>query len=255
MVDAYAVGQRAWPELELDPQRFRAHLDTRGLTPDMSHAADLYLACACLHGLPRALAAFDSTLLARIATFVAKLRPTDELITELKQVMREELFTGAAPKIRDYSGKGPLAAWLRVVALRAALKLKRDRGEQRLPREPHDVALTRSSPELQALRNRYRPLFSDAFHDALAELTTDERNLLRLHFVDGLSMDALGKLFRVNRSTVFRRLNSCTAALNRAIRVRVGEQLGVSTSEFESLAQLIASDLEVSLSGLLRSQH
>jgi RNA polymerase sigma-70 factor, ECF subfamily len=255
MVDAFAAGQRAWPELEVDPQKFRAHLETRRLVPDASRAADLYLAFGCLQSLPRALAAFERTLLARIPTFVAKLHPTQELIVELKQVIREQLFTGAAPKIAEYSGTGPLAAWLRVVVLRAALKLKRSRGEQPLPREPPDLALTESSPELQALRNRYRPLFDDAFRDALAGLTTDERNLLRLHFVDGVSMDELGKLFRVNRSTVFRRINSCTAALNRAIRVHVGEELGLSTSEFDSLADLVASDLQLSLSGLLRSQR
>jgi RNA polymerase sigma-70 factor (ECF subfamily) len=255
MGDAYAAGQRAWPELALDPRQFRAHLESQGAALDAPHAGDLYLACSCLHHLPGALDAFERTLLSRVPGFVAKLRWAEEAIGELKQVMREQLFTGAAPKIGEYSGRGPLAAWLRVVVVREALKLQRERGEPVLLPDEQDLAVGESSPELKALRNRYRPLFNDAFKSALAGLATDERNLLRLHFVDGLSMEELGKLFQVNRSTIFRRLHSCTAALNRAIRLRVSEQLSLSTSEFDSLADLVASDLEISLNGLLRSQR
>jgi RNA polymerase sigma-70 factor (ECF subfamily) len=255
VLDAYDLGRRAWPDLELDPQRFCAHVETCRVELDERNAADLFLACACLHGLPHALTAFERTLLARTPQFIAKLHATAEQIAELKQVMREQLFTGATPKIAEYRGRGPLVAWLRVVVIRAAIKLKRSRREQPLPSGAHALALAESSPELKALRNRYRPLFNDAFRAALAQLPTNDRELLRLHFIEGVSMDDLGKRFRVNRSTIFRRINSCTAALKRSIHERLSGMLGLSTTEVESLADLVASDLDFSLAGFLRSHY
>jgi RNA polymerase sigma-70 factor (ECF subfamily) len=88
----------------------------------------------------------------------------------------------------------------------------------------------------------------------LAALLVDERNLLRLHFLDGVSMEELGKLFSVNRSTIHRRLADSTATLARAIRATVGGTLSLSTGDYDSLTRLIDGELEISLGGLLRSQ-
>jgi RNA polymerase sigma-70 factor, ECF subfamily len=254
-MSAWEVGRAAWPGVALPRERFEAFLRARAIGDDTPHAADLYLACACLDAVPAALAAFERTLLAATPAYVARLSPTAEFIEELKQATREKLFVGPAPRLAEYAGTGPLGAWLRVVVARLAIDARRKAGGEPLAaREPVELAMLEPSPELQALRNRYRPLFANALREALAALTVDERNLLRLHFVDGVSMDELGKLHRVNRSTIHRRIAQCTAALNRDIRARVGEALSLSTGELDSLTRLIESDLEISLGGLLRSR-
>src|SRR5438309_333634 len=63
-------------------------------------------------------------------------------------------------------------------------------------------------PELAYLKDHYRGLIEDAFREALAALPDKHINLLRLCFVDGLTQTQIGAMFRVNRSTVMRRLES-----------------------------------------------
>jgi RNA polymerase sigma-70 factor (ECF subfamily) len=253
-VVSYESARAVWPAVDVPPELFAEFLAARGLSRDTENASDLYLACACAHGVPRAVEAFEHTHMVCIPSFIGKLNPTEEFIKELAQIIREKIFVARPPRITEYSGKGPLGAWLRVVVVRAAIDLKRSRGEHE-PAAPADLAVAEPSCELKLLRKRYQPLFKAAFEAALLELSIDERNLLRLHFVDRVSMDELGQLFKVNRSTIFRRINSCTAALNEAIRMRVGAELSLSTADFDSLARVVRTGLEVSLSGLLRERY
>jgi RNA polymerase sigma-70 factor (ECF subfamily) len=254
---AYQAGRAAWPALALDAARFAAFTAARGLGAERVEAAagDLYLACACLHGVPGALETFDRQILSRLPSLVARLGPTAEQLDELMQVLRAKLFTGAAPRIGEYSGRGSLVAWLRVAALRAAIDLLR--AAARLPEalvDEEQLMASSATPEIEALRNRYRPRFAAAFKRAFALLTTDERNLIRFHFVDGLGLEQLAPLFQVARSTMFRRLHACTRALHEMMRAELAEELALSESEFDSLATLVKSDLDVSLSALLRNQ-
>jgi RNA polymerase sigma-70 factor (ECF subfamily) len=254
MADAYLAGRAAWPEVDLPAAAFGAYLATHALAPDAEHAADLYLACACAAGVPAALAAFEATHVPMLPSYLARLRPSAELVDDVAQLLRERLFVGAAPKIADYAGKGPLGAWLRVVAVRLAIDRQRaspppmldvDRGAS--------LAAAAASPELEALRRRYRGHFRDAFAVALRALSSEQRALLKLHYLDGLSMDELGRMFGVNRSTIFRRLGACSQALLERIRDRLGAELGVSTQELHSLAAALRGDLEVSLGDFLKS--
>ena len=131
-----AEGQRAWPGVALSPGRFAEHLarSIRAIPEDLAnalgalHATDLYLACACVHGDRSALEALDVHFLSRIDHHVLPVEKTVQFVDDVRQRMREELLlAGKRPvgKIADYSGRGPLAGWLRVVAVRTALNLRR----------------------------------------------------------------------------------------------------------------------------------
>jgi RNA polymerase sigma-70 factor len=63
----------------------------------------------------------------------------------------------------------------------------------------------------------HREAFREALQEALAMLTAREKTLLRLHFLDGMNIDALGTVFQVHRATVARWLVS--------IRTRVLEDV------------------------------
>jgi RNA polymerase sigma-70 factor (ECF subfamily) len=86
----------------------------------------------------------------------------------------------------------------------------------------------------------------------MAALTSGQRRLLRLHYVDGLSMDEAGRPFGVNRSTIFRRLSTCTEALLERIRDRIPGDLGITTNEIDSLTGALMSDFELSLGEFLK---
>ena len=111
---------------------------------------------------------------------------------------------GNAPRISEYSGRGSLAGWLRIAALREASKVARhERTEARLRPDDPPPALT---PEEQTIRARYGDAFNEAFRAAFAALPAEERLLLRLHFVDGLNLDRLAVALYCSRATAGRRL-------------------------------------------------
>jgi RNA polymerase sigma-70 factor, ECF subfamily len=255
MDPAFEAGRVAWPDIDLSAARFRAYLDERGLAGDAAHGADLYLACACADGDPAALRAFEAVFIPQVPSYLSRLRLAPAELDEVVQAVRARLFVGDAPRIRDFRGQGALGAWLRVVAVRLAIDLRRAGAPAMQALDDHaSLAAATRSPDLEVLRNRYRDHFAAAFAAALAALTSEQRTLLRLHYLDGVSMDELGRMLKVNRSTIFRRIGACVDALLLAIRDRLGEVIGVSTEELHSLVAALRSDLELSLGDLLRSK-
>jgi RNA polymerase sigma-70 factor (ECF subfamily) len=254
-MDAFAEGAQAFPDIELSGDDFAAWLAARSLPPDAPNGADLYLACACLAQRPEALRVFEASYLSQVRRYVARLQLGPDLLDELVQLLREKLLVGPPPRLGEYNGRGKLAAWLRVVSVRAAIDLMRERAIDPVVLEstPEPQAEV-SSPELRALRNRYRPHFEAAFIAALDALSDEQRRLLRLHFVDGLNMEEIGRRFNVNRSTIFRRLNSCTRAVLTRLREQLGSELGVNSAELDSLTGLLRSDLEISLGQHLKTR-
>ena len=71
-----------------------------------------------------------------------------------------------------------------------------------------EAVATGHDAELEIMRTRYRAEFSQAFQEAFGALSSEQRNLLRLHLLKGLGVEKLALLFRVNPSTISRRLPS-----------------------------------------------
>jgi len=246
------AGRAAWPDVLVDREAFATFVAARDDGP--LHAADVYLACACAAGDRAALAAFERAYLSLIDGFLRGVRATPELIDEVRQHLRERLFLGERPRIEDYSGRGTLASWLRVAALRAASNLRRasgarDRAEARAPA----VSPVPLDPELALVRSRHSNDFESALRDAFAALDERERNLLRLHFLDGLGIDGLAPVFGVHRATVARWLAAARARLQEAVLALLRDRLDVDARELESLARVVRSDLEISLQSLFRA--
>ena len=61
-------------------------------------------------------------------------------------------------------------------------------------------------------------------------------------------------LFRVDRSTIKRRLAECRAAMLENVRANLHERLGVSDKSFASLARLVQSHLYLSVARLLKER-
>jgi RNA polymerase sigma-70 factor (ECF subfamily) len=142
---------------------------------------------------------------------------------------------------------GALGGWVRVAAVRTALNLRRDQkpAEAEQPRMSPSEAVP--DPELDFLKMRYRGEFEAAFGDALGALDSEERNVLRLHYLDGLNIDEIGALFKVHRTTVARWLAKSREQILMGTRRRLGERLRITDSELDSLIALVQSQLDVSL--------
>jgi RNA polymerase sigma-70 factor (ECF subfamily) len=258
-----AAGRAAWPELPLPPGRFGAYLGARvaadgaqlGSALGDVHAEDLYLACACVEAVPGAVEAFRRQCRDVVALVVHGIDPAPSFADEVEQTLFQKLLVAGAgageppPRIASYSGRGPLAGWVGVAAQRIALGLLRGEAVQKRARE-RAVAEQRSidlDPELLYLKQRYRLEFEAAFQRAVASLPDRERTILRLHLVAGLTLDAIGVIYRVNPSTASRWLASARERLSADTERDLRQRLRLSPAEFDSLARLVVSQLDVSV--------
>jgi RNA polymerase sigma-70 factor (ECF subfamily) len=253
---AFAEGQRAWPGIALGLAAFGARVAEVGVAPAslMARAADLFIATACTLRDDQALVRFDAQYLAGIAAYLGRLRVGPELIGELRQQARLAILLGANPLIGQYRGSGPLLAWVRVIVVRTALAMTRVvRAHHQTDVEALDRLISPDlGPEASAIKARYRTQLQTALTEALAALSDHEKALLRLHFVDGLGVEGIGRIYQVHRATAARWL----VTLRRQVLQRVRQALALpgtaSSSELRSLVTLLRNELELSLHDVLR---
>jgi RNA polymerase sigma-70 factor (ECF subfamily) len=274
ILDAAQRARAAWPELGLPAATFAPALEARvaeGMEAGGSveaalaqlELADLYLACACAHGLPAALAELEARCLEPLAPALGRLDPSPAFCDETLQLLRQRLLcadaSGTPPRIATYAGRGPLFRWVRAAALRIALNLRRhERSPARRVVERRDlteVPAGNLDPELALIKARYRPAFKAAFAAAVAGLTSRERNILRLHLLDGLVAEQIGRLYGVHRVSVARWLGQIRASLLEQTRRHLAAALSLSESELDELYGLIESQLELSVSNILRQSQ
>ena len=246
----------AWPELPLDDAAFVEHLAARVAPPALAtaHVEDLWLACACASGVPGAVEAFDREHAADVRAVHAQARPPRPPLDELLQVVRAKLFVGAAPKIADYSGLGPIKSWLRVLGARALVDLARAPSARETPRGGDDflaVPSPDSDPELEYLKRTYQAEMRQAFEESARALSAEERNVLRMHYARGLSIDEIAQATGIHRATAARRIESAREAVLRGTRQRLMQKLRLSRRELESVVRLIESQLHVTMDRVL----
>jgi RNA polymerase sigma-70 factor (ECF subfamily) len=245
----------AWPGVGLSLDVFIAYLRER-LGDDDSpeglakmNATDLFLACACLHGDEAAWRELDRQHLSRVPQFVGRIDSSAAFADEVRQRLGAKLIAGGDDepgKLALYTGRGPIGAWLRVAAIREAQNAKR-RGKKTV--DTDDVALAHGAddPELQLLKQRFAKEFTDAFKSVLPTLSSDERNVLRLHYLDGLTLEEVGVTYRVSRATAARWIASARETIIERTQAALGERLGANAPHALSMLNLVKSQLDISL--------
>jgi RNA polymerase sigma-70 factor (ECF subfamily) len=248
-----AEARLTWPGVEVPDEVFADYVARR--TDDAgggTHLGDLYLACACARGDAPAIAAFDRVFLEPLAHIVARAGADAHVGAEVTQVLRERLLVATGdrpPRITEYSGQGSLAAWLRVGAVREVSKVRRK--EQLHARLRPDEAAPPPTPEEQAVRERYGPLFGEAFREAYHALPAEERLILRLHFTEGLNLERLASALGFSRATAGRRLLAARTTLREETLRVVGARLDAPRDEVESVLRALRSHLDLSFGTLV----
>lgn len=265
LLDVIRAAQRAYPTIDLPLELFVAYLGDR-ISADVPlplalrqvHAADLYLACACARGDVRALAAFDERCLRGLDRSLFKMGIAPDMSSEIKQAIRTRVFVGdqGHAEILDYSGRGDLRGWVRVMAIRMALRHKQRARREVLMEDDELLQRIVVSGDLESNHRKsvYRQEFRRAFEGALRALPGRERTILRQHYVDALTIDEIGGLYRVHRSTAARLVARARDLVLEATRARMMAQLGVQTRDLDSIIRMIRSQIEVSLRGLARGR-
>jgi len=250
------AARETWPEVAVDDDDFVAYLRAiprRLEAATAANAGDLLLALGAARGDPAALRILDREYLGRLeALLPAKYRGEAK---EIAQVLRDRLLVpdpDGRVRISEYCGRGGLASWLRVAAVRAALN--QQRSQRREVGLEEDGALAERAAgdlEIDYLKRRYRDAFRDAFSTALGRLDARDRNILRLHYLDGLTMESIGALYHVHRVTVVRWMEHARVALARETRAELTGRLQVDRRELESILRLIESQVDLSLRAFL----
>jgi len=265
LLDVIRGAQRVWPMVALPTEVFVTYLGERippGVPDHLAlrqmHTADLYLACACARGDVRAFAAFDDRCLRRLDRVLAKVGIDAITSREIEQDIRSRVLVGDGrpAQIVDYSGRGDLRGWVRVMAVRQVLQRRR-RTRREVVVENDELLqriVTPGNPELDYLKRIYRQEFTRAFEAALRALPAREQTVLRQHHVDGLSVDDLGRLYRMHRSTAARLVIRARMLVLEATRARMMSELGVQPQDLDSIIRMIRSQIEISLRALQRSR-
>ena len=90
--------------------------------------------------------------------------------------------------------------------------------------------------------------------EALATVGERDRLVLRLHLCSRVTVDSIGKMYGVAQSTASRWLLQARQAVSDEALRLLRERLGLRPSELHSLAGLVASQIDVSVSRLLAPQ-
>jgi RNA polymerase sigma-70 factor (ECF subfamily) len=252
------AGRDASPDLHVARHAWAAYLASHLHEGDAArqladlHAADVHLALACASGNELAHARLDARLRAASGQALAGIRLGRLSRDEVLQAVRTKLLVGddGLGKLSTYSGRGPLDGWLRVTLARTALSLRRVRDPEAAREDEPDVLVNLAAsddPQLAALRSRCAPTLKHAIEEAVAALPAEDRTLLHLHVVDGLTIDDLAAVYRAHRATLARRLARTRNAIFEGSRARATAALGLDDAEFASLMGVMMSRLDLTL--------
>jgi RNA polymerase sigma-70 factor (ECF subfamily) len=257
---ALAAGRATYPDVSLSDEDFLKHL-VRSLPAQgdgiealrkLAHA-DLFLACACSLGEPRAIAIFEREFVTQVSAYVSRAGALSGFDDDVKQALRNRILvaeTSILPRIASYTGRGPLGAWVRMTATRIAADLRREGGRAR-GSESEALSDAAPDPELSYLKQRYGSEASKALSEAFAELSARDANLLRMYFLERTSATAMATMYAVSTRSIQRWLLASQEQLLAGTKRILQAKLALSTSELESLLGLVESQLGVSVYRLL----
>lgn len=264
LADHVRTARAAWPDIEVPDERFARELGRRlekakGVALTALKAADVYVAVACLDGDERAIAGVRDLLAREVAFAAAKTTASADQLAEVIAQLSRVLFVDEPDRVaamRDYSGRGDLKSYLRVIATRALIRIV-NRGRREVDLGDGDLLdriVPASDPELSILRAQYREVVDDAMRAAIATLDDRGRALLRYAFVDGWNVDQVGRVYGVHRATAARWIAAVREQLGERIRDALAERLRIRGEDVDSIVRLVQSRIDVSLDRVLRPE-
>lgn len=251
------AGRDAHPGLAVPLDRFIAFAHHRADTWSgvVERAPDLYFACACADGVDGAAEKFLERFGDRIGNYVGRMGRDRDLVDEVRQIVLVRCLLGEGdrpPAIAAFSGRGSLEGWVRATAIREAMAIERDRSRHvELTGSPGESPLD-GDRELSAMIGHYREPVVRAFTAATSSLPREQRTLLRLHYVFGLTTADLALMFKISRATLVRRVTEARDGLFELLQGALFGEAGVPPEDCESVLRLVKSQIDLRLSSLLK---
>lgn len=251
-----------WRQWDVPAHEFAAYLAAR-LPADKAvdvglqriHAEDLLLAMACVQGRNAALGVFESRILPAVAAVLARGELQHVMADDVRQQVRTLVLLGNedGPELTKYEGRGELRSWLGLLTLRLARRMDKQRRRE----NEHLESVVDAAPALLkdahtlAVQQSLGPVVKEAVIEALRSLEPQDARLLKLRFVDGLNLAEIGRIERVHKATICRRMAALQEHVLQATRARLQERLQLSESEVTSLLPVVMSNIQFNLSTVL----
>jgi RNA polymerase sigma-70 factor len=244
---------------------------------DQLQADDLCLAVACERGESAAWSDLVERYSPTVRSAARSAAGNEDAAEDLAQSIWAELHGlraredgRPASKLAYYSGRGSLAGWLRAVV--AQLAVDQHRKQSRLVQTEEDAEFDRLSvgglngkdevmissalsPE-DALSNKLgRVEMEKALARSIAEMSDEDRLLVKLYYFDNLRLREAGAVLGVHEATASRRLTRIHANLRRRVENILLNECGWMKSEIERSFAEQALHLESEIEPLLATKE
>jgi len=257
-VDLFGRARRAWPAVVLDFDVWCRHLEDLGWGDEAPRFPEhIYIARACAAGDVAALRTVDKQFFGTLNGIARRQLRGADAAAEALQLTRERLFTGPEPRILTYRGSGHLLVWLKMVMNRIIASSKRAEAAQRR-RERGFVDfwadMAEGLSETPAIQADAVELVERCLRRVFARLPARERAVMRLYYLEGVSSEAIGAIYRRHRSQIPLWLGRCRDLMRAELREQVQRELGsIGESELGSLLRVMHEEIDVTISTLLAS--
>ena len=242
---AFERARAAYPQIVLPFDKFASALVRSGESA-VEFADGVYVSEALVAGDIHALQWLRNEIrrILRTVKNVATSRHDD-----IEAAVMERLLVNK--KLSQYRGAAPLTSWLRVITVRTAFELFPPE------KEPHaqefesmvfsNLAAEQKSADSGVLQRQVGDALSSAMTTAALALTAKERTLLRLHFLEGMTLEELAQTYASHSSTVSRWLADAKEHFLTVVRDEIGKRTGLGRLAVDSLVRAMHGKLDISL--------
>jgi len=252
--NVFEQARHQWPEFglsfaELQKDLTARRVDYATLTPAL--AMDVFLAAACLWGNVAAIRVFRNRYTPVVSNVARRFDPASAFADEVMQHVYEHLLVaveGQIPRIHQYTGEGSLSSFVATVAHRLASRLYRYAKRYQADEALVEKLMIVEDQETLFLKAHYLRVLNQSLLTAVRRLDRRARILLRLNLVERVSTIKLAAMYRVNQSTISRRIQGVIADIFSSVKQQAREELGLDTVAFTSALELVRSQLELRLS-------
>jgi RNA polymerase sigma-70 factor len=225
---------------------------------------ELFLATACAEGDEAAWQIFQSQYHSVIQKTARCCAENISEARELSDSLMSDLFLPArsesrkkGSKIGQYDGVGSLEGWIKVVVSRMAIDQIRSRQKQvswgDLEIEPVDNHSSANTAGLvEELDNqRAARIFAASLKYAVDQLTSQERLVLNLYYLQDVNLKEIGRLLKVHESTASRAVDRIKKQVRQSVEKHLREHFRLKQGEIHPLIEMAHSQTEVDFRRIL----
>lgn len=179
---------------------------------------------------------------AALANDLEGLRAVDALIAglpvsdEARQALRHRALV--EKKLADFDGRGSLRSWLKTVAVRLEVDLRRASREDTTEDRVLEALLPPTATfESDVVAREARSLLADSLRGALEALPPRSKLWVRHYHLDGLTLTQIGSMYDVAPSTVMRAVDKALGELRALVSTHLRETNNLGAASLESLVR------------------